>query len=229
MVNNAELIGDNMDQSETILPRLRVDGVAKTYTAGVWPFTKKNQVLTNTSLEVLRGEKVALVGANGSGKSTLMMIIAGTLSRDAGTINIDGRIGYCPQYPILYEKLTIDETFRLFGVAYSMGTERIEERELALLTELDFVRYRYYRVEHLSGGTKQKLNLALALLHDPELLLLDEPYSGFDYETYLKFWQLSDDIAKRGHSVLVISHFVQERQRFNRIYQIKDGKCELES
>jgi len=217
-----------MQTPEKASRRLSVSGVTKTYATGVWPFVKRNRVLAGASLEVLPGEKVALVGANGSGKSTLMMIIAGTLSRDAGTVSVNGRVGYCPQYPVLYEKLTVDESFRLFGVAYDMTPEKIEERELALLDELDFARYRNYRVEHLSGGTKQKLNLALALLHDPELLLLDEPYSGFDYETYLRFWQLSDDIARRGHSVVVISHFVQERQRFDRIYRIKDGQSELE-
>lgn len=92
-----------------------------------------------------------------------------------------------------------------------------------LMSDLEFERYRDDRVEHLSGGTKQKLNLALALLHDPELLLLDEPYSGFDYETYLRFWDMSKAIAERGHSILIISHFVQERERFDRIYQLEGG------
>jgi len=217
-----------MQLPEKASRRLTVNAVSKTYSTGVWPFLKRNKVLNGASLEVSPGEKVALVGANGSGKSTLMMIIAGTLSRDAGTVTIDGRVGYCPQYPILYEKLTIDESFRLFGVAYGMEPSQVEQREQTLLAELDFARYRNYRVEYLSGGTKQKLNLALALLHDPEVLLLDEPYSGFDYETYLRFWQLSDDIARKGHSIVVISHFVQERQRFDRIYRIKDGQSELE-
>jgi ABC-type multidrug transport system ATPase subunit len=209
--------------------RLSVQHVAKAYvTYGLWPLVRRNQVLVDASLEVPAKEVVALVGANGSGKSTLMMIIAGALSRDAGTVHINGRIGYCPQYPVLYEKLTIAETFRLFGIAYGMAPEEVEKSASSLMADLDFAGYRDYRVEHLSGGTKQKLNLALALLHDPELLLLDEPYSGFDYETYLRFWDMSKEMAKRGRGILVISHFVQERNRLDRIYHLKEGRCERE-
>lgn len=205
--------------------RLNAEHISKTYTTGIWPLVRKNQVLTDASLQVRSGEIVALVGANGSGKSTLMMIIAGALARDAGSIAINGRIGYCPQYPILYEKLTVAETFRLFGVAYRMAASDIEQRASVLMSDLAFDRDRDHRVEHLSGGTKQKLNLALALLPDPELLLLDEPYSGFDYETYLRFWELSEAIAARGHSTLIISHFVQEQERFNHIYRLEEGRC----
>lgn len=208
--------------------RLSVRNVAKAYITGLWPLRRRNKVLVGASLEVPAGEIVALVGANGSGKSTLMMIIAGVLSRDAGTVDIDGQIGYCPQYPILYEKLTIAETFRLFGVAYRMDAEQVETSASSLLNELEFASYRDERVEYLSGGTKQKLNLALALLHDPELLLLDEPYSGFDYETYLRFWELSKKIAARGHSILIISHFVQDTERFDRIYRLREGRGERE-
>lgn len=217
----------NPNASEQL--HLDVAHVAKTYTTGLWPLARKNPVLVDASLQVRAGEIVALVGANGSGKSTLMMIIAGALSRDAGTITIHGRIGYCPQSPILYEKLTIAETFRLFGVAYDMAAPDIEKRAALLMSELEFDRYRDYLVEHLSGGTKQKLNLALALLHDPELLLLDEPYSGFDYETYLRFWDMSEAIAARGHSILIISHFVQERERFDQIYRLEEGGCVRET
>lgn len=208
--------------------RLRAQNVTKAYVTGLWPLRRRNEVLVDASLEVPAGEIVALVGANGSGKSTLMMIIAGVLSRDAGTVNINGRIGYCPQYPILYEKLTIAETFRLFGVAYRMDKDQVEKDASSLLDELEFANYRNERVEYLSGGTKQKLNLALALLHNPELLLLDEPYSGFDYETYLRFWELSKKIAARGHSIMIISHFVQDTERFDRIYRLRKGRGERE-
>jgi ABC-2 type transport system ATP-binding protein len=219
-----------MKQDNLEAPRqLSLQHIAKTYTTGLWPLSRRKQVLVDASLEVRAKEIVALVGANGSGKSTLMMIAAGALPRDTGTVHIEGRIGYCPQSPVLYEKLTVAETFRLFGVAYKMTAGEIERSASALMTELSFVDYRDDRVEHLSGGTQQKLNLALALLHDPEILLLDEPYSGFDYETYLRFWDMSEEIVKRDHSILVISHFVQERDRFDRIYRVKDGRCERES
>ena len=209
--------------------RVRVEHVAKAYvTRSLWPLVRRNRTLTDASLEVAPGEIAAIVGANGSGKSTLMMIIAGTLERDAGDVSINGRVGYCPQTPVLYEKLTVAETFRLFGIAYGMDDGSIRRRQSDLMAALDFGDYHDYRIEHLSGGTQQKLNLALALLHDPEVLLLDEPYSGFDYETYLRFWEMSEEIAARGCSILVISHFVEQQERFHRIYRVRDGRCDRE-
>lgn len=209
--------------------RVRVEHVAKTYVArGLWPLVRRNHVLTDASLEIGAGEIAAIVGANGSGKSTLMMIIAGVLERDAGRVAVNGRMGYCPQTPVLYEKLSVAETFRLFGIAYGMDDGSIRRRQSDLMAALDFGDYHDYRIEHLSGGTQQKLNLALALLHDPEVLLLDEPYAGFDYETYLRFWDMSEELAARGRSILVISHFVEQQERFHKIYRVKDGRCERE-
>ena len=211
------------------VPRVRVENVAKTYVRrGLWPLVSRNHVLTDASLEIGAGEITAIVGANGSGKSTLMMIIAGVLERDAGRVAVNGRMGYCPQTPVLYEKLTVAETFRLFGIAYGMDDGAIKRRQSDLMAALEFGDYHDYRIEHLSGGTQQKLNLALALLHDPEVLLLDEPYAGFDYETYLRFWDMSEELAARGRSILVISHFVEQQERFHKIYRVKDGRCERE-
>ena len=150
--------------------RVRVEHVAKTYvTRSLWPLVRRNRVLTDASLEIAPGEITAIVGANGSGKSTLMMIIAGVLERDAGRVAVNGRLGYCPQTPVLYEKLTVAETFRLFGVAYGMDDGSVVRQQKYLLDALEFGEYHDYRIEHLSGGTQQKLNLALALLLSPPL------------------------------------------------------------
>lgn len=208
-------------------PLVRADHLAKTYvTHGLWPFARRNVVLTDASLDVPAGSVTAIVGANGSGKSTLMKILAGMLAPDAGEVWINGRVGYCPQYPVLYDKLTVDETFHLFGVAYGMDATSVERRKRELLSILEFGVYQNDRVEHLSGGTQQKLNVAVAMLHDPEVLLLDEPYAGFDYETYLRFWGMSEELAARGRSIVVISHFVEQQERFDRIYEVRDGKSE---
>lgn len=129
---------------------------------------------------------------------------------------------------MLYEKLTVAETFRLFGVAYGLSAVDAATRKAELQATLAFRQYDEFRVEHLSGGTRQKLNLALALLPDPEILLLDEPYAGFDYETYLRFWEMSRELAARGRSILIVSHFVEDRERFDRIYRVADGRCERE-
>jgi ABC-type multidrug transport system ATPase subunit len=175
---------------------------------------------------VRRGELVGLVGENGSGKSTLMKIIVGLLNRDAGTIERHGKLGYCPQAPLLWEKLTVAEHFELFARAYELDPRRAESAAADLLAELQFERYRDYRIEDLSGGTRQKLNLALALMHEPDLLLLDEPYSGFDWETYLRFWKMSERRRDEGMGILIVSHFLSERDRLDRVYELRDGRCE---
>jgi ABC-2 type transport system ATP-binding protein len=203
---------------------LRVEEVRKRFHRGVWPRRRTVEVLDGASLMECRGELVGLVGENGSGKSTLMQIVVGLLERDGGSVSHPGRVGYCPQLPMLWDKLTIDEHFALFARAYGMDESRREGAVGGLLEELQFGRYRAYRVEELSGGTRQKLNLALALMHEPDLLLLDEPYSGFDWETYLRFWEMSERRRDAGMGILIVSHFLAERERLDRVYTLVGGR-----
>jgi ABC-2 type transport system ATP-binding protein len=202
---------------------LAVSDVSKRFARGIGPRRRHLQVLDGASLHVTAGELVGLVGENGSGKSTLLQIIVGLLRRDAGDVRLSGRLGYCPQQPLLWDKLTVDEHFALFATAYAMDDARRDAAAAALLAELSFERYRGYRVEELSGGTRQKLNLALALMHDPALLLLDEPYAGFDWETYLRFWDMSEQRRANGMGILIVSHLLSERDRLNRVYELRDG------
>ena len=208
------------------LPRavLRVEGVEKSFHRGIPPFRRPIPVLRGASLEVRAGELVGLVGENGSGKSTLMQIIVGLLKRDAGEVQQPGRLGYCPQVPMVWEKLTVDEHFELFARAYGLDDEARERAVSGLLDELQFHKYRSYRIEELSGGTRQKLNLALSLMHEPDLLLLDEPYAGFDWETYVKFWQMSERRRDAGMGILIVSHLLAERERLDRMYELCEGK-----
>jgi len=203
---------------------LRVVGVRKSFGRGIWPWRRHRQILKGANLEVSAGEFVGLVGENGSGKSTLMQIIVGLQASDGGEVQRPSRLGYCPQTPMLWEKLTVDEHFRLFAQAYGLDELTSEQAVTDLLEELQFTRYRGYRVEQLSGGTRQKLNLALALMHDPELLLLDEPYAGFDWETYLRFWEMSERRRDAGMGILIVSHFLSERERLDRVYTLTDGE-----
>ena len=203
---------------------LRVTDVEKRFHHGIWPRRRTVEVLNGASLEVRAGELVGLVGENGSGKSTLMQIIVGLLGSDGGTVQRPTRLGYCPQLPMLWDKLTPDEHFGLFAQAYGLGDDARGDAVQGLLDELQFERYRGYRVEELSGGTRQKLNLALALMHDPELLLLDEPYAGFDWETYLRFWEMSERRRDSGMGILIVSHLLTERDRLDRMYELCEGK-----
>jgi ABC-2 type transport system ATP-binding protein len=218
----ARALGECPTQGHCVL---RAEGVEKSFHRGVWPRRRTVEVLKGASLMVCAGELVGLVGENGSGKSTLMQIVVGLLQRDGGSVEQPGRLGYCPQIPMLWDKLTVDEHFELFGRAYDLDEDAQERAVDGLLAELQFARYRGYRVEELSGGTRQKLNLALALMHEPQLLLLDEPYSGFDWETYVRFWEMSERRRDAGMGILIVSHLLAERERLDRVYELRDGQA----
>jgi ABC-2 type transport system ATP-binding protein len=207
-----------------VAPVLEASGIEKTYRRGVWPARHRVPVLRGADLTLWPAEVVGLVGENGSGKSTLMRILVDALAPDAGTVTWSGRLGYCPQQPVVYERLTCDEHFELFGRAYRMDPAAERRSRRSLYATLGFERYATTRADQLSGGTLAKLNLGLALLADPEVLLLDEPYAGFDWDTYLKFWQLVAERRQLGRTVLIISHFVADQERFDRIVQLSEGR-----
>jgi ABC-2 type transport system ATP-binding protein len=206
---------------------IRGSDIEKTYDSWL-PFGRTVEVLDGASLTVDEAELVGIVGGNGSGKSTLMEILVGVLERDDGTVERRGTIGWCPQETLLYDRLTVRETMRLFGRGYGMDREEIEERLGWLADRLGYEEYLDTRIDHLSGGNRQKVNLSVALLHQPDVLLLDEPYTGFDWETYQTFWDLTDELAERGIAIVIISHFVEEHDRFDRIYELQDGQLTLQ-
>jgi ABC-type multidrug transport system ATPase subunit len=203
---------------------LRADGVFKTYRRAAWPRSRQTPVLLGASLQLAPGEIVGLVGENGSGKSTMMKILAGDLDADAGTVVRTDSFGYCPQEPVLYERLTCDEHLDLFGAAYGLEAADLERSRAELYDRLEYQRFADRRVDELSGGTRAKLNLTIAMLHDPRLLFLDEPYAGFDWDTYQRFWSLSEERRDAGATLLVISHFIVDEERFDRIYDLVEGK-----
>jgi ABC-type multidrug transport system ATPase subunit len=208
-------------------PVVKADSIKKTYTSWI-PFSRSVEVLDGATLDVAPGEIVGIMGENGSGKSTLMQILAGVLDSDGGEVVLNGTIGWCPQDPRLYDRLTVDETFDLFGRAYDMSDEEIDEARAWLLEELDFERFRDRQVRNLSGGNQQKLNLSVALMHEPDLLLLDEPYTGFDWETFQAFWDLTEELRDRDVGIAIISHIISERERFDIIYELHDGHLHRE-
>ena len=206
-------------------PVLQASGVTKSYRRGVWPRRSSRTVLDGADLTLYPGEVVGLTGENGAGKSTLMKILVGALAADRGTITRAGRLGYCPQEPLVYARLTCDEHFDLFGRAASLTREATAQSRQSIYEALGFAQYARARADQLSGGTLAKLNLGLALLTDPDLLLLDEPSAGFDWDTYQKFWGLVAQRRAAGRTVLIVSHFVVDEERFDRIVAVRDGKA----
>jgi ABC-2 type transport system ATP-binding protein len=180
----------------------------------------RRRVLCGVNLSVGHGVLVGVAGENGSGVSTLLKILAGELRADSGSVWRGDRFGYCPQTAVLNDALTVDQHVEYFAAAYGLSDKSYAQ---SLIERLGYSGYRSTRAAMLSGGTKQKLNLTLALMHQPSLLLLDEPYQGFDWETYLRFWDLVTDIKCAGAAVVVISHLIFERARFDRLLNLVGG------
>jgi len=186
----------------------------------------RRKVLRGVNFSVQPGTLVGIVGENGAGKSTLLRILAGELRPDRGDVLRRGAMGYCPQKVILNETLTVNQHLAYFRAAYNISDLR---RADELVEQLGYQQYRNALVGHLSGGTQQKLNLTLALMHRPQLLLLDEPYQGFDWETYLRFWDLVRALRASGCAVLVISHLFFEQKQFDTLYRLQQGSIQLQT
>jgi ABC-type multidrug transport system ATPase subunit len=195
---------------------LKVENISKTF--------GKNKVLRNVSFEMNSSLLYGIVGENGSGKSTLLKIIVGEWKPDLGNVLVEGRVGYCPQKTLLFSQLTVDENLRYFAAAYEMGNAELFSRGESLMNVFNFRKYRKERISSLSGGTQQKLNLAIALLHQPKLLILDEPYNGFDWDTYLRFWDYTNQLRKEGCAILVVTHFLTEKDRFDKVFNLEEGE-----
>jgi ABC-type multidrug transport system ATPase subunit len=191
---------------------LRVVGLHKSF--------RGRPILAGLDLELAQGELFGIIGENGTGKSTLLRVLAGELAADRGDIIYTGTLGYCPQKIVLNDELTVEQHLRFFQRAYRLR-EMVRAHEL--VDQLDYGAYLGTRAGLLSGGTQQKLNLTLALMHDPDIVLMDEPYQGFDWDNYLNFWTIAEEQRDRGRTVLIISHIAHDIERFDRIFRLRDG------
>jgi ABC-2 type transport system ATP-binding protein len=181
---------------------------------------KHKVVFDGLNFKARRGQVVAVVGENGCGKSTLLKMLAGLTAPDSGQIYARGSIGYCPQDPGVFGRLTIDEHLRAFGSGFGLSETASVTKGRELLEALGMPKGEQGRSMNLSGGTRQKLNLALALLGDPDMLLLDEPYQGFDHGTYVNFWELVRGWADEGRGVIIITHMLAELELADRVVDL---------
>jgi ABC-type multidrug transport system ATPase subunit len=186
----------------------------------------RRKVLQGVNFSIYPGTLVGIVGENGAGKTTLLRILAGELQPNHGNVYRYGTMGYCPQTVILNDALTVNQHLDYFRAVYNISDLR---RADELVEMLGFQEYRQQLVGTLSGGTKQKLNLTLALMHQPHVLLLDEPYQGFDWEIYLRFWDLVTELRERGCALLVISHLFFEQARFDEVYRLQEGQVRVQN
>ena len=184
----------------------------------------KKTILQDVSFSLNRGTLTGIVGENGAGKSTLLKIIVGEISLDKGIRIIKGKIGYCPQDALTFPRLSVKEHFTYFSAAYDLPRSSEKEQSTKLLRHFNYERFLNEKVINLSGGTRQKLNLSIALLHKPDILILDEPYNGFDWETYQKFWEYTNILKNKGCAILIVTHLINEKKDFDHIFHLKNGK-----
>ena len=178
------------------------------------------QVLEEAALRVHPGEAVAVVGENGAGKTTLLRICAGLVAPDAGTVAVSGRVGFCPQEPGVLDLLTADEHLVLFGGAVGLSRDHALRKGRDLLAQFNFHDVGHVVAKALSGGARQKLNLALALLGDPDVVLLDEPYQGFDRGSYTSFWHHVDEWRDHAKAIVIVTHMLGELNRVDHVVEL---------
>lgn len=208
---------------------IRVENVTRKFGT----FTAVDRV----SFDLPRGKVFGFLGPNGSGKSTTIRMLAGLLAPTSGRItgfeNLDvvkdterwkSRLGYMSQKFSLYLDLTVDENLRFYGSIYGLDRAKLDARIDTLAKRLRFEKIRKQLTDGLSTGLRQRVALAAALLHEPELLFLDEPTGGVDPRGRRLFWDLIYELAAdRGMTVLVTTHYMDEAEQCDRLAFILDG------
>lgn len=193
------------------------------------------KALDNVSFEVNEGEIFGLIGPDGAGKTSLMRMIVSLLLADSGSISflgksvrennafVRGNIGYMPQRFSLYQDLSVDENLRFFGDLFNVPKD-LQEKRLNRLYEFSKLGpFKKRFAGALSGGMKQKLALSCMLMHEPRVMVLDEPTFGVDPVSRLEFWEILDELRSEGITMLVSTPYMDEAERCNRIGLINDG------
>lgn len=190
--------------------------------------------LKDISLSVAAGDILCLLGPSGCGKTTLVNLIMGVDVPTSGAVRVLGetapfrtaraRIGFMPQDDALYEDVTAEENLRFFAALYGVKGERLTRRMDELFAFVRLAGHRKKLVHDYSGGMKRRLSLAVALVHEPAVLVLDEPTVGLDPEHRLYIWNHLEALASQGCAIAVTTHVMDEAARCARIAMIREGR-----
>lgn len=191
-------------------------------------------VLQDLTFSIAEGEVYGLLGPNGAGKTTTINIICDLLRADSGTIYIEGKpvcqatkklIGIAPQENLLYQSLTCRENLDFFARIYGLSKSERVEQVNNCLEAVNLVERTNSPVETLSGGMQRRLSVAIALVHQPKLVILDEPTTGLDIEARYELWELIRQLKSQGITTLLTTHLLEEAERLcQRIGILKEGK-----
>lgn len=205
---------------------VRVEGLAKSFGPVL--------ALDGASLSVGIGEIYGLLGPNGAGKTTLIRSLVGLVAGDRGSVEVLGRrlpdrsvlaeIGYMPQSPALYADLTVEENVRFFAAIHGLEGGQARPQIAEALQLVDLAARRRSVVSTLSGGMRQRLSLACALVHRPRLLLLDEPTVGVDPQLRAELWERFAGMSGQGVTIVVSSHVMDEAERCRRLGLLRFGR-----
>jgi len=186
-------------------------------------------------LAIPKGSCFGLLGPNGAGKTTTISMLVGVLKPDAGSVAMEGggdfktKIGFVPQELALYDELTADENLRFFGLLYGLTGDALRTRIDAALSVANLKDRAKDKVSEYSGGMKRRLNIAVALLHDPELLILDEPTVGVDPQSRNAIFEALEALRANGKTLLYTTHYMEEVERLcDRIAIMDHGKIVAE-
>jgi ABC-2 type transport system ATP-binding protein len=194
------------------------------------------KAVDNISFTVQRGEIFGFLGANGAGKTTTIRMLCGLLLPSSGQAQVAGldiykesekikqRIGYMSQKFSLYEDLTIKENIEFYGGIYGLSRKAIQVKIKELLDQIELWEHADALTSALPLGWKQRLALSCALLHDPEIVFLDEPTSGVDPVSRRNFWLLIYKLAEAGKTIFVTTHYMDEAEYCHNLSIMKDGK-----
>ncbi len=203
------------------MTEIQLQNISKTYNPGL--FKKKVQAVTDLSFDVQKGEVFGLIGPNGAGKSSTIRMLLGLMRPDSGDIRfrdkpltdaaIQRHTGYLPENPYLYDHLTLLELLAFGGRSSSLGGARIAQRGEMLMTKLDMLEARKRPLRTFSKGMLQRAGICLALLHDPDVVVLDEPMSGLDPIGRKMVFDLVMELKREGKTIFFCSHILNDVER----------------